>query len=139
MLSDFFRIKIYIPILSNSPSPDGNVILEQDVNANRDVAAILNLLKTSHPVGTVGNYSSVYELEASIEGYTPEANAQPTLGESGQVTQIRTIALITYAAVEAYSAVEAFATAVAALHPWEHPVIEIVKAKLWEPTPYEAP
>jgi hypothetical protein len=128
MLRDFHQIKIYIPV-----SPERSVSLEENVSHSEVLQNIIELIKISEPIGTVGNYSGVHEIGAGIEGFTPEENSTPTLGAYGQPERTRTLVLVTYAPLAAEEAVSVFTTNVVKLHPWEHPVIEVSIVKLWCP------
>lgn len=93
---------------------------------------IVELLKQSQPIGCVGPYAAVYDLNETIGGWTPLPGAQPTLGTIGTDEQCASWMFTTYAdAAIPKDKIEKFIADLAAIYPWEQPLIELTTSQLW--------
>lgn len=125
MLKRTTTIETYIPVtkpevITNSATE------EQLIEAAPALGPILSLLRQSAPIGQVGNYIGVYEISNGVEGFTPKAGANPTLGELDLPEATASLRLKTYVPGGVQSTVIAhFVQKLAAIHPWEHPIIEV--------------
>lgn len=109
------------------------VSLPKEGHSKKDLLQqVVALLQRSAPIGVMGNYAAVYEMNDSTEGFTPLEGANPTLGASGKNETCNASMFTTYAPVGTPEPVlEKFLTELSAIHPWEHPVIEVFPARLW--------
>lgn len=90
------------------------------------VAVILALIRSEAALGNFGRYRGVCEIGFGAETFVPAPDATPTLGAPGEAAHSPTIALNTWIDVALPGdEVERLITAIAALHPWEVPVIEL--------------
>jgi hypothetical protein len=95
---------------------------------------VLKLLRASDPVGRIGNYAAVYEIVLGNKGFTPLEGAKPPKGTIDTPARVLSHAFTTYvSATIPEETVEKFIEDLAALHPWEHPVIAVEPVKLWVP------
>ncbi len=95
---------------------------------------ILALIAASAELGNFGHYRGVCEVSASVEAFTPAAGARPTVGQSGERTLCANVTIITYVPAEVPEArLVALVEALARLHPWEVPVIEVTDVRLYRP------
>lgn len=90
------------------------------------VAAILALIRSDAALGNFGRYRGVCEIGFGAESFVPGPGSAPTLGAPGEAALSPTITLATWidAGLPGHE-VERLVTAIAALHPWEVPVIEL--------------
>ena len=94
--------------------------------ADEGVAPILTLIESSTEFGNFGQYRGVCEIGLGLEAFTPQANARPTLGVSGERAVSVTATVKTYVAATCDSdRLAALLGEIAARHPWEVPVIEV--------------
>jgi hypothetical protein len=110
------------------------------VEATPSLGRVLQLLRSSAPIGQIGHYTGVFEISVGLEGFTPTKGANPTLGDIQNRTDTPSVCLTTYAITEntSLSQIEAFIGAVVKLHSWEHPIIELREAvHLWFPDHYK--
>ena len=99
------------------------------------LSKIIYHVQNNDPIGRVGNYGGVYEIGMGLEGYVPLDFSHPTLGQKGASEETFSISLSTYASNDISEAIVSdFVEGLADIHPWEHPVIEIVKIHLWVPS-----
>ena len=135
MLQPFRLIRTYLPVQGgNLPealkSEDGLRAISPAFGP------VLELLRRSDPVGRVGDYAAVWGAHPAPGGYIPLPGAHPAQGQVGAPDGGLAIAFVTYASDEvAEEAGEAFIEALAEIHPFEHPVIEVVPIELWMPDP----
>ena len=93
---------------------------------------IIGLLQKSAPIGAMGNYAGCHELNESTQGFTPLAGSNPTLGTTGRNETCSAVMFTTYAPADTPEPVlNKFLAELTAIHPWEHPVIEVFPARLW--------
>jgi hypothetical protein len=91
-------------------------------------ARMLAIIRADNPLGDFGRYRSVFEMSFGLEGFTPTADAAPTLGQVGTHALSPTAVITTYLDVQAEpAALDEFIGLLAAAHPWETPVIEVAK------------
>ncbi|QUD88048.1 hypothetical protein [Phenylobacterium montanum] len=96
--------------------------IEQDPVA----APILALIRADNELGDFGLYKGVFEISLGLEGFTPTAEADPTLGEGGGNTLSPTAVIKTYVdEAVGEDQLSALLSALAGLHPWQIPVIEV--------------
>jgi hypothetical protein len=124
-LQEFVIIRTYLPV-------DGGqafATFDDMLKACPALGKILALIDRSGPVGVLGNYRSVFELQYGFEGFTPESGAKPTKGQLNKKEAVRSVVLTTYlASARDTGALDAFVDELAEAHPWEHPVIEVIGA-----------
>ena len=124
-------IKVYLPL-------DAPVTGKIEFSGLNEICpslqACLSLLGRSQPVGVLGTYSSVFEIGFGFEGFRPEAGADPRLGSIGKQEVTSSICFTTYhLGGDEKGAVDAFVFELSNIHPWEHPVIEVMKGGVWVP------
>jgi hypothetical protein len=134
---NYGSISSSFPIIEKSPylndggdSRYGFIMLSKDIlfSLSPFLVEAHNLLLSSDPIGRIGNYRGVYELSNGIEIFTPDHGADPGAGKIGETEMVRVITFSTYfeeSKVPEKSVAE-FVHNLAALHPWEHPVIKIL-------------
>lgn len=119
------KLRVHWPIstetLSLIASGDAGAI-HQDLG----LARLLHAVEQFPELGDFGNYKHVFESGLGFEGFTCGEGAVPTLGSVGEQTVSPTFVFTTYfdAALDD-AAVEHVMQALAAIHPWELPVIEV--------------
>jgi hypothetical protein len=98
---------------------------------------VIRLLSASDPVGRVGDYVAVHNTVVGNEGFVPLQGANPTKGTSGVAEICPSLIFTTYAERGVSEAqVEEFVDKLANIHPWEMPVIEVIRdgrSSMWEP------
>ncbi|HEY2658684.1 MAG TPA: hypothetical protein VGI79_03115 [Caulobacteraceae bacterium] len=94
-------------------------------------APILALIRADNELGDFGLYRGVFEISLGLEGFTPTAEADPTLGAAGANAISPTAIIKTYLAGDVPD--DRLSTLLAELaqrHPWQVPVIEVGAASL---------
>ena len=130
MMAPFTRIAIFMPILADDRGP------AVDAMSLPSVKAVLQLMQQADDVGAVGAYREVLEISEGRESYMPTVDARPVHGDSGSISDARTLKIVTYVAKEIEDVdVSRLVENLAALHPWEHPIIELDRVYLWMPSP----
>lgn len=123
-------MKIFCPIDSDTARRISEGQLAT-IDRNCALALILGIIRGDNPLGDFGVYKSVVELASGWELFTPDAAAQPTLGEAGVVTVSPTAVLTVYIPHDAESAAVSKAIdAIMEAHPWEVPVVEMGETTL---------
>lgn len=87
------------------------------------LAGVVDVIRGSDVLGAVGPYRGVFELGFGLESFVPGAEAVPTAGRAGATEVVATVVVKSYAAAGAD--IDAELAAIAAVHPWEVPVIEV--------------
>jgi hypothetical protein len=131
MLQKFWKVTIYVPIVedAHNTSLDRLVAL-----APKQVERIVQAAQSVSPVGRVGNYDSIYEVDFGLEGYRPTKGAAPRYGSIGQHTVLGKAAVVTYVNRDCGEEIlRQLVEAVRAVHPWEHPIIEFTECSLYVP------
>lgn len=101
--------------------------LEEDAVAGR----MLAIIRADNPLGDFGLYKGVVEIAFGYEGFTPTIDAEPASGAAGSNTILPTAILTTYIDDQApQEQVLAAIDELAAAHPWEVPVIELLSTRL---------
>jgi hypothetical protein len=78
----------------------------------------------------------VVEISSAVETFMPTADSAPTHGAAGVVSAVPSARLVTYIpAGTPREEVDRLVDAVASVHPWEHPLIELDRVSLWMPPP----
>lgn len=125
------RVTIFCPIEANTLT----ALVSGDLNAlARDAYAgrILAKIEHSNELGNFGPYRGVCELAIGVEAFTPLFGAQPTVGQTGQRTLSPTITITTYVATSlSPTRLNELLDAIAAVHPWEVPVIDVADVRLF--------
>jgi hypothetical protein len=130
-LRRFWKLKIYLPVREGLPQRPS---VHEFAGVLKDIAPVLNAIKSVTGVGSVGNYDNVQEIAFGFEGYRARAGALPQLGAIGESVLVRNAALVTYLDQNCGDGVlQELVTRIAAAHPWEHPVIEITDCLLYVP------
>lgn len=118
-------LKIYCPIDEEAMKlvVTGKV---SSIDGDNSLSRILNIIKADNPLGDFGSYKSVVELAPGLEIFSPQPDAQPTLGEYGTATVSPTAILTVYIPADApHADVTHTIDLILREHPWEVPVIEI--------------
>ena len=133
MINAYKVIRTYIPI-NVTPPKKWPMSESQIIEISPPLSQIIDYLRDSDPVGKIGNYGGVYEIGLGLEGYVPLKFSHPTLGNKNTSEETPSISFSTYAAnTVKKEVISNFVEGLASLHPWEHPVIEIVSIQLWMP------
>ena len=126
MLQEFVRLAVYVPV------DDGT----QDAGLTA-VSAVQEILRTFRAfdfAGSVGTYKAVAEISSGMETFVPTADAAPTHGVAGIASTVPAARLVTYIpAGTPGEELDRLVDAIASVHPWEHPVIELDRVSLWMP------
>ena len=131
MIVSFKRIRTYLP-LPEGALPDNTAEALEDRCPSLKQA--LALLRESDPIGRVGQYAAVYGASTASGGSLPLPGSHPVDAEVNAMESACAVSFSTYAAASVpLEAIQAFVERLAALHPWEHPVIEINDIALWMP------
>ncbi len=127
------RITVYCPVSSSTLAALGAGHPEA-VRNDPQLRPLLDFLEGSAEFGRLGPYAGVSETLLGVESFTPLPAASPTLGHPGQRSHSPTAVLVTYAPGElAPDRLEEALQRLAALHPWETPVIEVTRVELLRP------
>jgi hypothetical protein len=118
-------IKTYLPI-----KPDHiNIGIFDKVTIQKccpQLNLITDLIKRSSPIGKVGFYEGVFEINLGFEGFTPVLGSHSTLGKVGDDVLTPSLQLTTYASEQIEKTkLETFLMTLEEIHPWEHPIIEL--------------
>lgn len=135
-MRSYSRIKTSFPVteqpayfLSGGHCEQGYIMLDADTifKACPDLKNAHQLLLSSDPIGRVGNYKGVFELIPAVEAYTPDEGSNPGEGIVGVEELMRIIIFKTYfdPTISA-DLVDLFLQKLSDLHPWEHPLIELI-------------
>ena len=92
------------------------------------LAGVVGVIRGSDVLGAIGPYRGVFELGFGLESFVPGAEALPTTGRAGEAAVVPMVVVKTYAAMGMN--IDAELAAIAAVHPWEVPVIEIAMVEL---------
>lgn len=92
------------------------------------LSAVVAVIRGSDVLGAIGPYRGVFELGFGLESFVPGAEAVPTTGRAGEAAVVPTVVVKTYAAMG--MDIDAELAAIAAVHPWEIPVIEVGAVEL---------
>ena len=121
-------VRIFVPQLEVKPG---------ELGIGDKVSDIIEVIKRHSFMGRIGNYRGVFETSTGVEGYMPEAGANPTHGQIDELSVVRTVTVSTYASTAiTEEQLQRFLDDVIEVHPWELPMIEIWrdgKLFLWEP------
>jgi hypothetical protein len=128
MLQEFFRLAVYVPVDEAGQGADLAAV---------SAAAVREILRTFRDfgfAGSVGTYQAVVEISSAVETFMPTADSAPTHGAAGIVSAVPSARLVTYIpAGTPREEVDRLVGAVASIHPWEHPLIELDRVSLWMP------
>ena len=126
MLQEFVRLAVYVPVDEGT----------QDAGLTA-VSAVQEILRTFREfdfAGSVGAYKAVAELSSGMETFVPTADAAPTYGVADSASTVPSARLVTYIpAGTPGEEVDRLVDAIASVHPWEHPLIELDRVSLWMP------
>ena len=126
MLQEFVRLAVYVPV-------DGGT---QDAGLTA-VSAVQEILRTFRDfdfAGSVGTYKGVAEISSGMETFVPTADAMPTHGVAGIASTVPAARLVTYIPAGTLGEeLDRLVDAIASVHPWERPVIELDRVSLWMP------
>lgn len=87
------------------------------------LVGVVGVIRGSDVLGAIGPYRGVFELGFGLESFVPGVEAVPTTGRAGEAAVVPTVVVKTYAAMG--MDIDAELAAIAAVHPWEIPVIEV--------------
>jgi hypothetical protein len=126
MLQEFVRLAVYVPVDEGSQ--------DADLTAVSAVQEILRTFGEFDFAGSVGTYRAVAEISSGVETFVPTADAAPTHGVAGSASTVPSARLVTYIpAGTPGEELDRLVGAIASVHPWEHPVIELDRVSLWMP------
>jgi len=126
MLQEFVRLAVYVPVDEGSQ--------DADLTAVSAVQEILRTFREFDFAGSVGTYRAVAEISSGVETFVPTADAAPTHGVAGSVSTVPSARLVTYIpAGTPGEELDRLVDAIASVHPWEHPLIELDRVSLWMP------
>lgn len=126
MLQEFVRLAVYVPVDEASQGVD--------LAAASAVPEILRTFRDFGFAGSVGTYQAVVEISSAVETFMPTADSAPAHGMAGVVSAVPSARLVTYIpAGTPREEIGRLAGAVASVHPWEHPLIELDRVSLWMP------
>ena len=126
MLQEFVRLAVYVPVDEGSQ--------HEGLMAVSAVREILRTFREFDFAGSVGAYKAVAEISSGVETFVPTADAAPTHGAAGIASTVPSARLVTYIpAGTPGEELDRLVDAVASVHPWEHPVIELDRVSLWMP------
>ena len=126
MLQEFVRLAVYVPVDEGTQ--------DADLTAVSAVQEILRTFRDFDFAGSVGTYKAVAEISSGMETFVPTADAAPTHGVADIASTVPSARLVTYIpAGTPGEALDRLVGAVASVHPWEHPVIELDRVSLWMP------
>jgi hypothetical protein len=124
MLQEFVRLAVYVPVDAGT----------QDAGLTA-VSAVQEILRTFRDfdfAGSVGTYKGVAEISSGMETFVPTADAVPAHGVAGIASTVPAARLVTYIpAGTPGEELDRLVDAIASVHPWEHPVIELDRVSLW--------
>ena len=127
MLQEFVRLAVYVPVDEGTQ--------DADLTAVSAVADILRTFRESGFAGSVGAYKAVAEISSGVETFVPSADAAPTHGVADIASTVPSARLVTYVpAGTPGEELDRLVGAVAAVHPWEHPLVELDRVSLWMPS-----
>jgi hypothetical protein len=126
MLQEFVRLAVYVPVDEGSQ--------HEALTAVSAVREILRTFREFDFAGGVGTYKAVAEISSGVETFVPTADAVPAHGAAGIASTVPSARLVTYIpAGTPGEELDRLVDAVASVHPWEHPVIELDRVSLWMP------
>jgi hypothetical protein len=126
MLQEFVRLAVYVPVDEGSQ--------HESLTAVSAVREVLRTFREFDFAGSVGTYRAVAEISSGVETFVPTADAAPTQGEAGIASTVPAARLVTYIPASTPGEdLDRLVGAVASVHPWEHPVIELDRVSLWMP------
>ena len=126
MLQEFVRLAVYVPVDEGSQ--------DADLTAVSAVQEILRTFREFDFAGRVGSYRAVAEISSGVETFVPTADAAPTHGVAGSASTVPSARLVTYIpAGTPGEELDRLVDAIASVHPWEHPLIELDRVSLWMP------
>lgn len=126
MLQEFVRLAVYVPVDEGSQ--------DAGLTAASAVQEILRTFREFDFAGSVGSYQAVVEISSAVETFVPTADAAPTHGVAGIASAVPSARLVTYVpAGTPGEELDRLVGAIASVHPWEHPVIELDRVSLWMP------
>jgi hypothetical protein len=128
MLQEFVRLAVYVPVDEASQGVDLAA-----------ASAVRDIVRTFHDfgfAGRVGTYQAVVEISSAVETFMPTADSAPVHGVAGIVSAVPSARLVTYVPLGTpREEIGRLAGALASVHPWEHPLIELDRVSLWMPPP----
>ena len=126
MLQEFVRLAVYVPVDEGTP--------DAGLTAVSAVQEILRTFRDFDFAGSVGTYKAVAEISSGMETFVPTADAAPTHGVADIASTVPSARLVTYIpAGTPGEELDRLVDAIASVHPWEHPVIELDRISLWMP------
>ncbi|HYX59759.1 MAG TPA: hypothetical protein VE888_12200 [Streptosporangiaceae bacterium] len=126
MLQEFVRLAVYVPVDEGTQ--------DADLTAVPAVQEILRTFRDFDFAGSVGTYKAVAEISSGMETFVPTADAAPTHGVADIASTVPSARLVTYIpAGTPGEELDRLVDAIASVHPWEHPVIELDRVSLWMP------
>jgi hypothetical protein len=124
MLQEFLRLVVYVPV---DEASQGLTVVSAIA-----VREILRTFRESGFAGSVGTYKAVAEISSGVETFVPTADSAPVHGVADVASTVPSARLVTYIPPgTSPEDVDRLVGAVASVHPWEHPVIEVDRVSLW--------
>lgn len=129
MLQEFLRLAVYVPVDETSQGAGLEVV------SATAVREILRTFREFDFVGSVGTYKAVAEISSGAETFVPTEDSAPVHGAANIASTVPSARLVTYMpAGTPREEIDRMVGAVASVHPWEHPVIEVDRVSLWIPS-----
>src|SRR5262249_29117558 len=126
MLQEFVRLAVYVPVDEGSQ--------HEGLTAVSAVREILRTFREFDFAGSVGAYKAGAEIAGGVDTFGRTADAAPTHGAADIASTVPSARLVTYLpAGTPGEELDRLVDAVASVHPWEHPVIELDRVSLWMP------
>ena len=127
MLQEFVRLAVYVSVDEGSR--------DAGLTAVPAVREILRTFREFEFAGSVGTYKAVAEISSGVETFVTTEDAAPTHGVAGIASTVPSARLVTYIpGGTPGEELDRLVGAVASVHPWEHPVIELDRVSLWMPS-----
>jgi len=102
---------------------------------DRYLGPLMRYLDGHATLGDFGRYRGVRELTLGLEIFRPVDGSSPTVGTPGERSLLDAVTVVTYLEQGVSDArLDQILAEIAALHPWEIPVIEIDDCRLYAPS-----
>jgi hypothetical protein len=129
-LVNAFRLTVHCPVGSATYA----AILRGDYSPLREdpgTARVLALIEASAELGNFGLYRGVCEISPCVEAFTPQPESRPAVGAAGERSATSAVAIATYIdGTVSQERLDQLVAGLAAVHPWELPVIEVQGVRL---------
>lgn len=128
-----WKVTVYCPVAMESLAAFARGDLTA-IAADPVAGRILEYIERSSELGNFGSYRGVCELSVGLEAFTPGPSAQPTLGRAAERSHSATVSVAAYIFADVpEERVDRIVSDLAALHPWEVPVLELQRVEVMKP------